>query len=304
MKRDLLEITDLSREEIRWLIDWARRLKDQQRRAISYRPLVGKTLGLLFEKPSTRTRVSFQTGMYQLGGDVVFMSPQELQLGRGETVEDTARVLSRYLDVLALRTYSHSTIEIFARHASIPVINALSDKFHPCQVLADLMTIQEVFPELEDTKVVFVGDGNNVASSWVNLAIRIPIRLTLAVPPGYEPPADLIEQAKRSGARVEILHDPLEAVDGAHVVYTDVWVSMGQDRERRERIRIFTPYRVTPSLMSMAHPSAIFMHCLPAHRGEEVVDEVIDGSQSVVWEQAENRLHLQKALLLFLLGQI
>ncbi len=304
MKRDLLQILDFTKEEVLQLVDWGHRLKNLQERAIPYRPLIGKTLGLLFEKPSTRTRASFQVGMYQLGGDVVFMNPGELQLGRGETVADTAKVLSRYLDVVALRTYTHFTIEEFAQHASIPVINALSDKFHPCQVLADLITIQESFSQLEGLKIVFLGDGNNVASSWVNLAARVPIKLTLGIAPGYEPPPEVLQRAKEEGAQVEIIHDPSKAVKDAQVVYTDVWVSMGQDRERQEKLRALAPYQVTKDLISKAHPKAIFMHCLPAHRGEETVDEVIDGPQSVVWDQAENRLHLQKALLLTLLEQI
>jgi ornithine carbamoyltransferase len=304
MKRDLVQILDLTKEEVLHLVDWGHRLKDLQRKAIPYRPLTGKILGLLFEKPSTRTRISFQGGMYQLGGEVVFMNPGELQLGRGETVADTARVLSRYLDVMALRTYAHSTIEEFAQHASIPVINALSDGFHPCQVLADLMTIQESFPQWEGLKVVFLGDGNNVAASWVNLAARIPIKLTLGIAPNYEPPPEVLQRAKEEGAQVEIARDPSEAVKDAQVVYTDVWVSMGQDKERQEKLQALAPYRITKDLMSKAHPEATFMHCLPAHRGEEVMDEVIDGPQSVVWDQAENRLHLQKALLLMLLEQI
>ncbi len=304
MEKDLLSILDLSQEEILHLVDWSLKLKDLGNRGIPHRPLVGKTLGLLFEKPSTRTRVSFQAGMYQLGGEVIFMSPSELQIGRGETVADTARVLSRYLDIVALRTYRHETIEEFATHASIPVINALSDRFHPCQVLADLVTIQETLGNWRGIKVAFVGDGNNVAASWINLAARLNLEVVLATPPGYEPPQDTLETAQREGARVQITHDATQAVEGAQVVYTDVWVSMGQDREREERIRALAPYQVTPQLMEIAGPRAIFMHCLPAHRGEEVVDEVIDGPRSAVWDQAENRLHLQKALMLMLLEQI
>ncbi len=304
MKRDLLSILDLSREEILHLVDWSLKLKDLQKRGIPHRPLLGKTLGLLFEKPSTRTRVSFQAGMYQLGGEVIFMSPSELQIGRGETVADTARVLSRYLDIMALRTYRHQTIEEFAAHASIPVINALSDRYHPCQILADLVTIQETLGNWEGIKVAFVGDGNNVATSWVNLAARVDIEVVLATPPGYEPPEEVVSKARDEGARVEIVHDPSQAVKGAKVIYTDVWVSMGQDKERQERLKAFAPFQVTPQLMKLADTGVIFMHCLPAHRGEEVVDEVIDGPASVVWDQAENRLHLQKALILMLLEHI
>ncbi len=304
MKRDLLSVLDLSREEILHLLDWTLKLKDLQKRCIPHRPLVGKTLGLLFEKPSTRTRISFQAGMYQLGGEVIFMIPSELQIGWGETIADTARVLSRYLDIMALRTYSHQTIEEFAHHSSIPVINALSDRFHPCQILADLVTITEALGDWKGVKVAFVGDGNNVAASWINLAARLDIEVVLATPPGYQPPRDVVDRAREEGARVEVLHDAYQAVQGAQVVYTDVWVSMGQDQEREERLRAFAPFQVTPRLMEVAAPGAIFMHCLPAHRGEEVVDEVIDGPASVVWDQAENRLHLQKALILMLLEQI
>ena len=304
MKRDLLCILDLSGDEILHLLEWAVKLKDLQRRGIPHRPLVGKTLGLLFEKPSTRTRVSFQAGMYQLGGEVIFMSPSELQIGRGETIADTARVLSRYLDIIALRTYSHKTIEEFASHASIPVINALSDLYHPCQILADLVTIKESLGDWKGIKVAFIGDGNNVAASWANLAARLEMEVWFATPPGYEPPHDVVERAQKEGARIRVVHEALQAVEGAQVVYTDVWVSMGQDREREERLRAFAPFRVSPQLMEKANPGAIFMHCLPAHRGEEVTDEVIDGPASVVWDQAENRLHLQKALVLMLLEQI
>ena len=299
-----MSILDLSQEEILHLLNWSLKLKDLQRRRIPHRPLMGKTLGLLFEKPSTRTRISFQAGMYQLGGEVIFMSPSELQIGRGETIADTARVLSRYLDIMALRTYRHETIEEFARHASIPVINALSDLFHPCQILADLVTIQETLGEWKGIRVAFVGDGNNVATSWVNLAARLDIEVIIASPLGYEPPEEVVSSAKEEGAKVEIVHDAFQAVKGAKVVYTDVWVSMGQDQERKERLKAFAPFQVTPSLMEAAAPGAIFMHCLPAHRGEEVVDQVIDGPASVVWDQAENRLHLQKALILMLLEHI
>jgi len=304
MKRDLLSILDLSREDILHLLEWTLKLKDLQKRGIPHRPLVGKTLGLLFEKPSTRTRISFQAGMYQLGGEVIFMSPSELQIGRGETIADTARVLSRYLDIMALRTYRHETIEEFTTHSSIPVINALSDRFHPCQILADLVTITEALGGWEGVKVAFVGDGNNVAASWINLAARLDIEVVLATPPGYEPPQEVVNHAREEGARIEIVHDAFQAVKGAQVVYTDVWVSMGQDKEREERLKAFAPFQVTPKLMEAAAPGAIFMHCLPAHRGEEVVDEVIDGPASVVWDQAENRLHLQKTLMLMLLEHI
>lgn len=304
MGKDLLTITDLSKKEIKDLLEEAHTLKKKTKRGIPYRPLIGKTLGMLFEKPSTRTRISFQAGMYQLGGEVVFMSPKELQLGRGETIADTARVLSRYLDILALRTFSHSTIEEFAKYSSIPVINALSDLYHPCQVLADLLTIKEKFGHYKGLKVAFVGDGNNVANSWINLATRIEIELDIATPEGYEPVKEVVRRARAGGAKVKIGHEPVNAVRAAQVVYTDVWVSMGQDAEREERLKAFGPFQVTPEMMKMADSGAIFMHCLPAHRGEEVKEGVIDGPRSVVWDQAENRLHLQKALMIRLLEQL
>ena len=304
MKRGLLNILDLSKEEIGHLVGWALRLKDLQRRSIPYRPLIGRTLGLLFEKPSTRTRISFQAGMYQLGGEAIFMSPSELQIGRGETIADTARVLSRYLDIMALRTYSHSTLEEFSLYASIPVINALSDLYHPCQILADLVTIKESLDKLEGFKLAFLGDGNNVACSWINLAARLDIQVVLATPKEHNPPKEIVERAQKDGGNITITSNPQEAVKSAQVIYTDVWVSMGQEKERSEKLEAFIPYRVTSELMELASPDAIFMHCLPAHRGEEVVDKVIDGSHSVVWDQAENRLHLQKALMLMLLEQI
>jgi len=299
MKRDLLKITDFSKEEVEDLIEEAFALKSKTKIGIPYRPLVGKTLGLLFEKPSTRTRLSFQAGMYQLGGEVIFMSPKELQLRRGETIADTARVISRYLDIIAVRTFSHSTIEEFAKYSTIPVINALSDLYHPCQVLADLLTIKEKFGSYNGIKVAFVGDGNNVANSWINLASLIDIELHIATPEGYEPPHEVLEKAK--GKKVFLTHDPKKAVAGAQVVYTDVWISMGQDEEKEKRLKDFCGFQVNEELMASAASCAIFMHCLPAHRGEEVKNEVIDGPHSVVWDQAENRLHLQKALIIKLL---
>ncbi len=301
MKRDLLSIRDLTTEEIKRLIDDAITLKKRHKAQLPYFPLKGKVMGMLFEKPSTRTRVSFEAGMYQLGGSAIFMSPRETQLGRGETIEDTARVLSRYVDIMVLRVFSHDTLVKFATNSSIPVINGLSDLLHPCQVLADILTIYEKLGKMEGFKLVFVGDGNNMANSWINLATRLDIEVIVSCPEGYEPDSDIVNKALEEGAKVSIGHEPSKDVEGADVIYTDVWCSMGQEEEREERLRDFAPFQVNASLMEKA-PNAIFMHCLPAHRGEEVTDDVIDGERSVVWDEAENRLHIQKAIILFLLG--
>ncbi len=300
-KRDLLSIRDLTREEVIRLIEDAVMLKKRHSLGLPYLPLKGRTLAMLFEKPSTRTRVSFEAGMYQLGGGVIFMSPKETQLGRGETIEDTARVLSRYVDLVVLRVFRHETLERFAQNSCVPVINGLSDLLHPCQVLADLLTVYEKLGRYEDFKLVFVGDGNNMANSWINAATRLNIEVIVSCPEGYEPDRSVLEAAIAEGAKVKISHNPQKDVEGADVIYTDVWCSMGQEEEREQRLRVFEPFRVDEALISLA-PKAIFMHCLPAHRGEEVTDGVIDGERSVVWDQAENRLHMQKAIMLFLLG--
>ena len=301
MKRDLLSIKELSKEEIEKLIHDTRILKRRRKEGLKYTPLEGRVLGLLFEKPSTRTRVSFETGMYQMGGDAIFMSPRELQLGRGETIEDTAKVLSRYIDVAVLRVYSHKTLERFAQSAEIPVINGLSDLLHPCQILADIYTIYEKLGRYENFKLVFVGDGNNIANSWINLAAKLDFELVISCPKGYEPDAEILEDALKAGAKVKVSHNPGEDVKDAHVIYTDVWCSMGQEDEKKERLKAFRDFQVNDELMNISS-AAYFMHCLPAHRGEEVTDSVIDGPRSIVWDEAENRLHMQKAIILFLLG--
>ncbi|MDH7499793.1 MAG: ornithine carbamoyltransferase [candidate division NC10 bacterium] len=301
MKRDLLRVADLSRKEMEELFDLSGQLKARQKRKEAYTPLSGKSLGLIFEKPSTRTRVSFEVGIYQLGGQSLFLSSKDLQLGRGETIADTARVLSRYVDGLVIRTFGHEIVEEMARYASIPVINGLSDLHHPCQVLADLFTLLEKGKSWDGLKVAYVGDGNNMAHSWMEGAARLGFHLAVACPEGYEPDREIYERVRREvsrpDARIEIGHDPREAVKGADVVYTDVWTSMGQEQEREERLRAFQGFQLNPSLLSHAKPEVLIMHCLPAHRGEEVTDEIIDGPRSVVWDQAENRLHLQKAIL-------
>jgi ornithine carbamoyltransferase len=300
--RDFVSITDLSPEELDRLLTIAMGLKDRARQTA----LVGKTLALVFEKPSLRTRVSFHVAMRHLGGDCIYLSPPEVGLGERETPADVARVLSRYVDCIAARTFRNETVEEIARFASVPVINALSDDEHPCQALADLLTVREKKGSLSGITLAFIGDGNNVANSLSLGAAMSGMHFRIASPEGYELPDEVAtraeEAARSTGGGVERLHDPEKAVAGADVVYTDVWASMGQEREAVERKEYFAGYRVDSRLMSGAKPDAIFMHDLPAHRGEEVTDEVIDGPQSVVFDQAENRLHAQKALLALVLG--
>ena len=303
MKRDLLTILDLSTEEIGALLTRAERLKKQWRQGKLKPSLAGKTLALLFDKPSTRTRVSFQVAMYQLGGQVVVLTAQETQLSRDESLADTARVLSRYLDGLVVRTFADARLEELARHAQIPVINGLTDLYHPCQVLSDIMTVREKTGDLTGLHVAWVGDGNNVAHSWINAAARLPIRLVLACPRGYEPRQEILERAQAlAPCEIRVCRDPAEAVTGAHVINTDVWASMGQEQEREVRLKAFRGYQVDGTLLHRARPDAIVLHCLPAHRGEEISDEVMDGPNSAVLDQAENRLHFQRALLDSILG--
>lgn len=301
MKRDFVSLYDLSKEELEALLERAKELKGKQERGEVWRPLEGKTLAMVFEKPSTRTRVSFEVGMYQLGGHALYLGSQETQLGRGETIADTARVLSRYVDGIMIRTFAHRRVEELAQFATVPVINGLSDLLHPCQILSDVFTIWEKLGRIEGVKVAYVGDGNNVANSWINGALRLGLQLRIACPRGYEPDGGILERAQREGARVLLTHDPKEAVRGAEVLYTDVWASMGQEAEREERLRAFRPYQLNRTLLREA-PEALVMHCLPAHRGEEITDEVMDGPQSVVFDQSENRLHVQKAILEWLMG--
>jgi len=303
MKRDLLTILDLSSEEIQALLQRAERLKRQWRQGKLKPTLAGKSLGLLFDKPSTRTRVSFQVAMYQLGGQVVTLTAQETQLSRDESLADTARVLSRYLDGLVVRTFADARIEELSRHSQIPVINGLTDLYHPCQVLSDLMTVREKKGDLTGLHVAWVGDGNNVAHSWINAAARLPIRLKLACPPGYGPQQDILQRARGLACyEIRVCGDPVEAVTGADVINTDVWASMGQEQEREIRLKAFRGYRVDGTLLAKAKADALILHCLPAHRGEEITDEVMDGPNSAIFDQAENRLHFQRALLDWLLG--
>lgn len=295
-----LRLDDLTGEELREVLEQALRLK--QGLEGTERPLAGQSLGMIFRKSSTRTRVSFEVGIFQLGGHGLFLSDQQLQLGRGESLADTARVLSTYLDAIVIRTFRQSEVEEFARHASIPVINGLTDYLHPCQLLADLLTLREEFGrDLSGLTVAWIGDGNNVANSWLTAARVLRFELRIAAPTGYGPDPKLQARAEREGT-VSVTTDPIEAVTGAHVVTTDTWVSMGQEGEAEARARDFAPFQVTRELMSRARSEAIFLHCLPAYRGKEVESEVIDGPQSRVLVEAENRLHAQKALLLHLIG--
>lgn len=296
--RHLLSLADLSATEARALITRGIELKAMLRRGEDYRPLRHRTLAMIFEKSSTRTRVSFEVGMTQLGGYALFLSPRDTQLGRGEAIEDSARVLSRMVDAVMLRTFSHETVERFAEHSRVPVINGLTDRLHPCQLLADMQTYQEHRGDIQGRRVAWIGDGNNMCQSYMEAARLFDFELRIACPSGFEPAPELLASDPE---RFKILGDPLEAVEGADLVVTDVWASMGQEAEQGQRRSAFATFQVTAAVMSRASPQALFMHCLPAHRGEEVAASVIDGPQSVVWDEAENRLHAQKALLEFLL---
>ena len=299
MKRDFLKLTDLSGDEITALVKRAIELKAGKDASLC--PLIGKNVGLFFEKPSTRTRMSFEAGIYQLGGNAICMTPAELQLGRGETIADTARTLSRYLHAIMMRTFSHETLETFAAHSSIPVINGLSDLRHPCQALADVMTLLEKKGSLSGLKVAYVGDGNNVCNSLIEAASVLGFNLTVACPEGFEPHTGLLEEARASArSEIVVLRDPREAAGMADAVYTDVWVSMGQEAEAEEKVRKFQKYQINGRLLGLAKPDATVLHCLPAYRGKEITDEVMDGPQSAIFDQAENRLHTEKALLEFL----
>lgn len=298
MKRDFLTLWDVSGEEILSLIEHAIRLKKDWASGRLNPVLQQKTLGLLFTKPSTRTRVSFEAAMHRLGGSCTFLSVQDTQLSRAEPLSDTARVLSRYLDALVVRTYDHNDVVTLARYASIPVINGLTDLYHPCQVLSDLMTVTEKKKRLDGQVVAWIGDGNNMAHSWINASARLGFRLNISCPEGYWPSARVLDRALREGiADIGLYEDPAEAVKDATVINTDVWASMGQEHEAEKRRSVFRPFQVNAALLAKAPAEAIVMHCLPAHRGEEITDEVLEGPRSVVFDQAENRLHAQAALL-------
>ncbi len=304
-KRDLLSMLDLETDLVA-VLELAANLKNRTKAGEAYEPLRGKSLAMIFEKASTRTRVSFEVGMTQLGGHAFFLSPSDLQVGRGETIADTARVLSRFVDGIMYRAYESKNVHELARHATVPVINGLDDKEHPCQIVADLMTIQEHKGRLKGLKLAYVGDGNNVCNSLLIGCAEVGMHMTAGVPKGYEPDAHLLAAAHRiatgTECRIDVVHDPFEAAHEADVIYTDVWVSMGMEKEREERERVFLPYQVNAKLVAAAKPDAVVMHCLPAHRGLEITDEVVDGKQSIVFDEAENRLHAQKAILVRLLG--
>lgn len=294
MIRHMLRINDIPRSELGQLLLRAKELKDNK---IKNDVLKDKTVILIFEKASTRTRVSFEVAVRQMGGSTVFMTPAESQLGRSEPLEDTAQVLSRYGDALVVRTFGQEKVRTLAENASVPVINALTDRYHPCQVLSDMLTIYERTPELDKVHVAWIGDGNNMAQSWINAAINYPIYLTMAFPKGYEPDKEILSRALSMGAKINISNDPKEAAKGANYINTDVFASMGQEEEQKKRMEAFRPYQVNNELMKLTAPDCKVMHCLPAHRGEEVTAEILDGPQSIIYDQAENRLHMQKAIL-------
>jgi len=298
MRKDLVTEYDLEGKDFAFIFARARELKRFLKEGRPHPVLAGKTLGMIFEKASTRTRLSFEVGMYQLGGLAVFLNTKDTQLGRGETVADTARIMSRYLDGIMIRTFAQQTVEDLARHATIPVINGLTDLLHPCQILSDLFTIMEKKGRYEGLKIAYVGDGNNVANSWINAASRLPLKLALACPEGYDPDSQVLSRGQQEAREgIALYRDPKEAIADADVVYTDVWASMGQEEEKETRAKIFKDFQINEKVLSNAKDEYIVMHCLPAHRGEEITSEVIDGPHSVVLDQAENRLHVQKAIL-------
>ena len=304
MQKDLLCLYDLVKTDIDAVFDRAAYLKDKQKKGEQHNSLKGRTLGMIFEKPSTRTRVSFEVGMFQLGGSAVYLRWKDTQLGRGESISDTAKVLSRYLDGIMIRTFSQKTLEEFAAASGVPVINGLTDLFHPCQILTDIFTVREKRGSYEGLKAVYIGDGNNIAHSWINAALRLGFDLTLACPEGHMPDPLVMEKACRdASSRIEVITDPYEAVKDADVISTDTWVSMGQEKEYHERIKAFRNYQVNEDLLLASKKDVMVMHCLPAHRGEEITDGVMDGRNSVVFDQAENRLHVQKAILDILMAE-
>jgi len=298
--RHFLTLLDLSPEELDWIIHRAIELKKIQHSGEIHEPLKNKVLGMIFEKSSTRTRVSFEAGMAQLGGSAIFLSPRDTQLGRGEPIEDSARVLSRMVDVVMIRTFDHETVERFAAFSQVPVINALTDDFHPCQLLADVQAYVEHRGSIKGKTVAWIGDGNNMCHSYINAARQFGFTLNVACPEGFEPAEHLVNE---NADRVNVMRDPKDAVKNADLVVTDVWASMGQEDEQDDRLAKFQDYQVSPALLDLANDDVVFMHCLPAHRGEEVSEDLLDDKRFVVWDEAENRLHAQKALLEFLLCQ-
>jgi ornithine carbamoyltransferase len=302
VKKDFLCLTDWSREELEQIFDLTRELKEKQKNGDKHRLLKGKTLGMIFEKSSTRTRVSFEVGMYQLGGHALFLSSSTTQMGRGEPIKDTARVMSRYVDGVMIRTFSQEAVEELARLSDIPVINGLTDSYHPCQLMADLFTVIEHKGNYRDLTYCWIGDGNNMANSWINAAAVFGFELRIATPEGYRPDPQVMARAEKMGAKISYLTDPIEAARGAHVLNTDVWASMGQEQEQKKREKAFAGFQINDKVIEVADPECIVMHCLPAHRDEEITDGVIEGPHSVVFDEAENRLHVQKAIMATLMA--
>src|SRR6056297_1828173 len=302
MKRDFIHITDFTAEEIYQTLKLASEVKRSVKKGERFLPLRYKTMAMIFAKPSTRTRVSFETGMSQLGGHAIFLGPQDIGIGDREAIKDIARVISRYDDLIMARLFEHKNILELAKYSSVPVINGLTDLNHPCQIMADIMTIKEHRGDLKDLKVAFIGDGNNVANSWINLAARLPMKFALATPEGFGPDEEILENAKKEGiSEIEVVWDPQEAAENADILYTDVWASMGEEDQAEEKKQKFQGYQINSELVKYAKDEYYVMHCLPAHRGEEITDEVLESSQSIVFDEAENRMHAQKAIMLKLL---
>lgn len=297
MKKDILNLLDLEKRDFDLLFKSAAQFKENVLTGNIKKPLAGKTLGILFDKPSTRTRISFEAAMLQIGGQAIFINARDTQIARDEPVKDMARVLTRYLDGLVIRTFSQDLIKEFAEFSTIPIINALTDLYHPCQVLSDIMTVIEKKGDYKGIKIAWVGDGNNVANSWINAAAVLDLNLSLACPKGYFPDKGILDKSREQGGRIIVVDDPDKAVQGADVIYTDVWASMGQEDEQKKRLAIFKPFQVNQKLVDQAATDVIIMHCLPAHRGEEISEDVLEGHSSVVWDQSENKLHMAKAIL-------
>ena len=303
MNKDFLSLSDWSLEDLESIFSLTRELKQKQKEGTPHQLLKGQTLGMIFEKSSTRTRVSFEVGMFQLGGHALFLHSGTTQMGRGEPIKDTARVMAGYCDGVMARTYSHAALEEFAENSYIPVINGLSDLYHPCQLVADMFTVTEHKEDYRKLKYCWIGDGNNMANSWINAAALTGFELRIATPKGYEPDGDIVAEAKKSGAKILLTNDPREAAEGVDVLNTDVWASMGHEEEQQERIKAFSGFQINSELLKLADPEAVVMHCLPAHRDEEITDEVVEGEQSIIFQEAENRLHVQKAILATLMAR-
>ena len=305
MGKDFISIADYSKQEILEIFSLTKELKEKTKRGEEHHLCKGKTMSMIFAKPSARTRISFETGMYQLGGYALYLSPNDIGIGKRESISDISRVISRYNDIIMARLFDHNHIVELARFASVPVINGLTDYNHPCQIMADMYTVLEQRGHLDDLKITYIGDGNNVANSWINLASILSFSLTVCSPSGYGPDRDTLDRSREKKiSQIEVLSDPRDAVTDADIVYTDVWASMGQESETKKRNEIFKNYQINEQLMSLAKADAKVMHCLPAHRGHEITDDVIDGPQSIVFDEAENRMHVQKAIIVKLLGQV